>query len=99
MSSQHPLFRHAFWRSLWTYRRNADSEFHSSACWRLEGEEKEKVDAYKDGLEKNGKGRFMERQEEIAWVDECEGDLEDENARSEYESGYQKLVEFFGKFL
>lgn len=29
------------------------------------GEEKEKVEAYEEGLEKNGKGCFVERREEM----------------------------------
>jgi len=64
------------------------------------GEEEEKVKAYKEGLEKNGKGYFVERREEMVhgWMS-ARGGLGDENVRREYERGYQKLVNFFGKYL
>jgi dienelactone hydrolase len=64
------------------------------------GEEKEKVEAYKEGLEKNGKGYLVERREEMVhgWMS-ARGDLGNEIVRREYGRGYQKLVDFFGKYL
>jgi len=64
------------------------------------GEEEEKVEAYREGLEKTGKGCFVERREEMVhgWMS-ARGDLGDENVRREYERGYQKLVGFFRKYL
>lgn len=64
------------------------------------GEEEEKVEAYREGLEKNGKACFVERREEMVhgWTS-ASGDSGDEIVRREYESGYQKLVESFGKYL
>ena len=64
------------------------------------GEEKEKVDAYREGLEKNGKRYFVGRWEEMVhgWMS-ARGDLGDEKVSREYERGYQKLVDFFGMYL
>jgi len=64
------------------------------------GEEKEKVEAYKEGLERNRKGYLVERREEMVhgWMS-ARADLGNEIVRREYGRGYQKLVDFFGKYL
>ena len=64
------------------------------------GEEFEKVEAYKKGLEKTGKGLLVERREEMVhgWMS-ARGNLGDERVRGEYERGYRQLVEFFGEYL
>ena len=64
------------------------------------GEEVEKVEAYKKGLEETGKGLLVEKREEMVhgWMS-ATGDLGDERVRGEYERGHRQLVDFYGKYL
>ena len=64
------------------------------------GEDKETVEAYEAGLKKAGKDYLVERREEMVhgWMS-ARGDLGDRKVVTEYENGYHKLVEFFGRYL